>query len=406
MKEIELALVPEGPLAFDGVNYLYSDGEGFYIDSLARKFKQIIIFAYAYRQESDWYAAAATYKFKSKNIIVIELPFYENAGIFLKIYQLLLGFMTIWRNRARFKYMYIFYPGYPSISSYIVAKLSKKRFFSYSASDWSEAESDLIFKWKSKFLIPVKKVVSKVSLYFEKLIVTDSIFTLTASEDCVERYSKFSNRVHRTVPRMDFSKLTFSTRFDSCNGNSIKLLFVGGLYERKGIFVLARSFKELLKTGSYTLTIVGAGSDMSALSQILRREIENKLVFIVGHVDYGPNLMDFYRSADLFVFPSFGEGFPRVLYESMANSLPIVSSDVGGIARSVPHEQRGLLFDSARPELLTASVLRVVNDGSLRRKIIRNQITFMSDFLIRSDGGAQVHELLEANSVRNGDHEL
>ena len=78
----------------------------------------------------------------------------------------------------------------------------------------------------------------------------------------------------------------------------------------------------------------------------------------------------------------------------------------GGIARSVPHEQRGLLFDSARPELLTASVLRVVNDGSLRRKIIRNQITFMSDFLIRSDGGAQVHELLEANSVRNGDHEL
>ena len=44
MKEIELALVPEGPLAFDGVNYLYSDGEGFYIDSLARKFKQIIIF--------------------------------------------------------------------------------------------------------------------------------------------------------------------------------------------------------------------------------------------------------------------------------------------------------------------------------------------------------------------------
>ena len=44
------------------------------------------------------------------------------------------------------------------------------------------------------------------------------------------------------------------------------------------------------------------------------------------------DLMRFYRKAHIFIFPSYHEGFPRVLYEAMINSLPIVTTMVGGIS--------------------------------------------------------------------------
>ena len=102
-----LAIVPEGPLAFDGVNYLYSDGEGYYIDSLARKFEHVYIFGYAFRDDSSWYEGASTYQFKEKNISVIELPFFEEAGVLGKVFQITRVMWTFVKHRNKFEYLYV-----------------------------------------------------------------------------------------------------------------------------------------------------------------------------------------------------------------------------------------------------------------------------------------------------------
>lgn len=52
-------------------------------------------------------------------------------------------------------------------------------------------------------------------------------------------------------------------------------------------------------------------------------------------------LYDYYRAADLFLFPSLAENFPMVILEAMSVGLPVVAFDVGGVAEEVVHKQNG-----------------------------------------------------------------
>ncbi len=66
-------------------------------------------------------------------------------------------------------------------------------------------------------------------------------------------------------------------------------------------------------------------------------------------VNYTPNIGDYYRSADVFVFPTLEEGGPQVTYEAAGCGLPLIVSPMGA-ARVAdastghvvdPHDQQG-----------------------------------------------------------------
>jgi len=104
--------------------------------------------------------------------------------------------------------------------------------------------------------------------------------------------------------------------------------------------------------------------------------VNNKVTFY-GHQSYGHGLMQLYKDSDIFVFPSLGEGFPRVLYEAMSNSLPIVSTNVGGISQEVPNNIRGILVKSHSAQKLSEGIIKIINNSDLREKLINNGYEYM-----------------------------
>jgi len=84
-------------------------------------------------------------------------------------------------------------------------------------------------------------------------------------------------------------------------------------------------------------------------------------------------LMRLYRDFDVFVLPTKpGEGIPRVLLEAMANGVPVVTTAVSGITSLITHEQNGLLVPDGSAASVTAAVARLIEDRSLRRRLIDN----------------------------------
>ena len=124
------------------------------------------------------------------------------------------------------------------------------------------------------------------------------------------------------------------------------ILFVGRLEAVKNVSLLINAFGELRKTRSdIVLFIVGDGSEMATL----RRIVVDKCipdVYFVGYIVF-PQIVEFYKLADVFVLPSVYEPWGLVVNEAMIMGLPVViSSDVGCRQDLLENGKNGFMFES------------------------------------------------------------
>lgn len=120
------------------------------------------------------------------------------------------------------------------------------------------------------------------------------------------------------------------------------LLFVGSIIYRKGVDVLVDAFIDLARQyPKMVLLLAGPQSEAESnsvdehfvdrLKENIRINALQDRVFWLGIVKDQTTLVDSYRTADIFVFPTRNEGSPNVLAEAMSASLPVITSSLPGI---------------------------------------------------------------------------
>jgi len=112
-----------------------------------------------------------------------------------------------------------------------------------------------------------------------------------------------------------------------------------------------------------------------------------------GYVKHGSDLFQIYRDSDIFILPTFSEGFPRVLYEAMSQSLPIVTTAVSGIPGLVKNEENALLLPPGDSYKVAESIKRIIEDKELRKRLIRNGRKTVEPILLQ-DAAEQISTLL------------
>ncbi|MGE0192620.1 MAG: glycosyltransferase family 4 protein [Planctomycetota bacterium] len=80
-------------------------------------------------------------------------------------------------------------------------------------------------------------------------------------------------------------------------------------------------------------------------------------------------LMRVYDEHDIFLFPSFFEGFGKAFLEAMSRGLCVVASDVGGMHDVITQEHDGLLCPAGDAIAFAEALRRVVDDGTLRMRL-------------------------------------
>jgi glycosyltransferase involved in cell wall biosynthesis len=145
--------------------------------------------------------------------------------------------------------------------------------------------------------------------------------------------------------------------------------FVGRLTRDKGIPELIEAFEAILAAEPRArLLLVGwfdAAED--ALSAPLRQLIKaHPKIRCTGFVE---DTAPYYRAMDLMVLPTWREGFPNVVLEAAASGIPVITTLCTGSRDAVVPEVTGLLIPPGYPVAIQESVLKLLRDPQLRRRM-------------------------------------
>jgi len=161
--------------------------------------------------------------------------------------------------------------------------------------------------------------VSKLNNKDKELALADIIFVASSfTKKTLEEYS--GNLPEIKVIPYGFPEVTQKKEYKKLANRKLKVLFIGGLSQRKGLSYLFEAVEEL--QDQVELTIVGhkAVANCEALNLALEK---HEWIPSLSH----DQVLACMREHDIFVFPSLFEGFGLVITEAMSQGLPVITTD-------------------------------------------------------------------------------
>ncbi len=216
-------------------------------------------------------------------------------------------------------------------------------------------------------------------LYYNDFLFQKQIRKTDVLVNSPALYRKYINKaksIHQ-IRTTTISTSDFYSREDTCIGPKIELLYTGRLDPSKGLFELVAATAMLIEINyPICLNIVGWEDDKnSPVERKLKQKaaeltILDKVKFH-GRKAIGHDLNEMYRMADIYIIPSYHEGFPRTIWEAMANGLPVIATSVGGIPEYLQNNLNAILIHPKNVVEIVNSVEILIKNGDKRKKLIQ-----------------------------------
>jgi len=151
-----------------------------------------------------------------------------------------------------------------------------------------------------------------------------------------------------------------------------RLLFVGRLWEAKGVHTLVEAFAQLGGEPAATLTVAGPEEDRPYTERLRKRAADLGVADRIVWRGPVPRdvLPEAYGSHDIVVFPStYDEPFGIVQLEAMAAGCAVVGTGTGGSAEILEPDTNALLFAAGDAASLAAQLRRLRDDPALGARL-------------------------------------
>jgi glycosyltransferase involved in cell wall biosynthesis len=204
---------------------------------------------------------------------------------------------------------------------------------------------------------------------------TDLILTISASskQDIVEYLGFPADRIVVT-PLASRYGIGYQGKAQPFTGYDLArpfILFVSTIEPRKNLIGLIEAFDYLKRTQKIAHDLVLVGQKGWLYEPIFERIARSPYRESIHHLDYLPDeqVAEFYRRADVFVYPSHYEGFGLPVLEAMTLGCPVVCSDNSSLPEVAG--DAAVMIDAADEMAIADGIARVIGDRAFRQELVQ-----------------------------------
>lgn len=177
--------------------------------------------------------------------------------------------------------------------------------------------------------------------------------------------------IHNGIDTSIFRKKNSNLRDKLILRDSVVITFVGRLIYAKGAHDLISVFAEIEREfNNLKLLIVGYGPYRRELEKLAEKTCKERILFL-GQKNQ-EEIIEILSITDIFVNPSYSEGFGLTVVEAGAIGLPIVATDIGGVKDIIENYKTGLLVPSGDTKLLKEKISELIIETDLRKNLGEN----------------------------------
>ena len=152
----------------------------------------------------------------------------------------------------------------------------------------------------------------------------------------------------------------------------LRVGYVGGIYLSKGVHLLVQAFGRLGDVAA-ELHVHGHLDWFPDYAAELRHAAEGRAVYLHGPFE-PPRLDEILAGLDVLVVPSLWyENMPITIQEAFRNGMPVIATDLGGMAEAVEHGVSGLTFPRGDVEALAAAIRSLAQEPGLYEALARGK---------------------------------
>jgi len=191
--------------------------------------------------------------------------------------------------------------------------------------------------------------------------------TISISNNVKDKWSEYLNENRNNhVLNKGVDIIDGNSQFGSKYAKNI--VFAGRLIERKGVVTLIESMRSLVgKYPELHLWILGDGPQKDQLLSLIKDKELDKYIDLVGQTD---KVFDYYRMADICVFPSYEkEGLMGVVMEAMTVGKPVITTTNNGNEDIIENGKTGILVEPRNEKQLTKSIDKLLSSPKLCREM-------------------------------------
>jgi len=162
------------------------------------------------------------------------------------------------------------------------------------------------------------------------------------------------------------------------SNDDIVIGFVGRLGRDKGFNELMLAFQEIQKLKSNTkLLFVGPiEKEHTVKAELLKYFYENDDILKTGRI---ADVEKYYAAMDVFVLPSYREGFGMSVVEAQAMEIPVVVTNIPGPTNGMVNNHTGMIVELYNVDDIVHKVLKIIGNDSYKNTLGKNGRRFVEE---------------------------